>query len=110
MEIEKKIIKDLQKIGLPTRIWATNGKHIVMLFNYDDSIKFFDFCDKNNINITGADGFIITKGNKRQPDLSFIYDASTTEQNRIFMVKDKNERANDMKKMYFEFSLSEIKK
>jgi hypothetical protein len=87
MELEKQILPQLETIGLPTiKRELPNGK-LVLLFNLDDSFKFLDFCDTQSINVLGADGFEILKDGIR-PNLAFIYDASTTEMNREFMMKD----------------------
>lgn len=110
MEIEKKIFKDIKKIGLPTVVWQTKGDHLVFLFNIDDSFTFCDFCDKNKIGFLGYDGFRII-GNMRQPDLSFICDSREVvsgAQIKKVLLKEIKDRPSEVKDMFFEFVLKRL--
>ena len=107
MEIEKEILNDMEKMGLNPIVWKCLNNTFSLLFNLDDSFKFLDYCDSNDINVVGADGFRILPDG-RQPDLTFIYDAPTTEQNRKFMMRDKKDRPGEMNDIFLEFVL-EIK-
>lgn len=104
MSIEERILALLKGINLPTIIWNDN----VLLFHVADVLKFMDFCDKNKINILGMEGFRIVKG-KIQPDLKYIYDGGNTNINRKFFQKDLQSNFSQMRDLYFEFVLEEIK-
>ncbi len=104
MSIEEKILPLLKEVNLATKIWNDN----ILLFHVSDVLKFMDFCDEYKINILGMDGFRILK-DKIQPDLQYIYDGETTDINRNFFQKDLQSNFSQMKDLYFEFILEEIK-
>lgn len=104
MSIERKILPLIKKINLFPIIWNSN----VLLFHVLDVVKFMDYCDENKINILGMEGFRIVK-DKIQPDLKYIYDGENTNINRKFFQKDLQSNFSQMRDLYFEFVLEEIK-